>query len=86
MQIIVGLLAIMSLGSMQTIGFDNSIQTIGKLNYDVNLDGIINVLDITKLERIIVKLDNGLGDVNGDGKTNSLDITKLEIIIANREV
>jgi hypothetical protein len=50
---------------------------------DVNGDGMINALDITTVERIIVELDAPIAgaDVNQDGAINVLDITKIERII-----
>jgi hypothetical protein len=51
---------------------------------DVNGDGVINALDITALERIIVWLDAATAgaDVNQDGTINAIDITAIERIIA----
>jgi len=53
---------------------------------DANYDGSINSLDITKLERIIIGLDDRtLGaDANSDGNVNALDITKVELVIMGR--
>ena len=50
---------------------------------DANGDGVVNALDITKVERIIVGLDAETpgADANGDGVVNALDITKVERII-----
>jgi len=50
---------------------------------DANGDGIVNSLDITKVERIIVGLDTATpgADANQDGVVNNLDITKVERII-----
>jgi len=50
---------------------------------DANGDGVVNSLDITKVERIIVGLDAETpgADANQDGVVNSLDITKVERII-----
>jgi hypothetical protein len=44
---------------------------------DANSDGVINALDITKVERIIALLDAPTpgADVNQDGTINALDIT-----------
>ncbi len=55
---------------------------------DVNGDGNVNALDITKVERIIAGLDaETLGaDANEDGNINALDITKVERIIAGLDV
>jgi len=50
---------------------------------DANGDGVINVLDITKVVRIILGLDaeTAGADANGDGQVNVLDITKIVRII-----
>ena len=50
---------------------------------DANGDGVVNALDITKVERIIVGLDAETpgADANQDGNINALDITKIERII-----
>jgi hypothetical protein len=52
---------------------------------DANEDGVVNALDITKVERIIAGLDaeTAGADANEDGEVNALDITMVEIIIAN---
>jgi hypothetical protein len=51
---------------------------------DANGDGVVNALDITKVERIIAGLDAQTpgADANQDGNINALDITKVERIIA----
>jgi hypothetical protein len=51
---------------------------------DANGDGVVNALDITKVERIIAMLDAETpgADANEDGFVNALDITKIERIIA----
>jgi len=51
---------------------------------DANGDGVVDILDVTKTERIIAMLDaETLGaDANEDGFVNALDITKIERIIA----
>ena len=51
---------------------------------DANGDGIVNALDITKVERIIVGLDAPTpgADTNLDGNVNALDVTKVERIVA----
>jgi hypothetical protein len=50
---------------------------------DVNGDGDVNALDITKVERVIAGLDEVTegSDVNGDGSVNALDLTSVERII-----
>lgn len=50
---------------------------------DVNCDGKVNAVDITKLERIILGLDTATltADVNQDGVINNADITALQKII-----
>ena len=54
---------------------------------DANGDGVINALDITKVERIIAGFDLPIPgmhwpDCNGDGQINALDITCVERKIA----
>lgn len=51
---------------------------------DANGDGVVNALDITKVERIIAGLDAETpgADANSDGSVNALDITKIEMTIA----
>ena len=51
---------------------------------DANGDGVVNALDITKIERIIVGLAAPTpgADTNQDSRVNSLDITKVERLIA----
>jgi len=58
-----------------------TVQTV--LPGDANGDGVVNALDITKVERIIVGLDAQTpgADANQDGVVNALDITKVERII-----
>ncbi|MEK7353523.1 MAG: dockerin type I domain-containing protein, partial [Chloroflexota bacterium] len=51
---------------------------------DANGDGVVNALDITKIERIIIGLDAPTpgADANQDGNINAIDITKTERLIA----
>ena len=51
---------------------------------DANGNGLVNAIDITKVERIIAGLDDRTpgADTNLDGNVNALDITKVERIIA----
>ena len=51
---------------------------------DANDDSVVDILDVTAVERIIVELDAPTpgADANQDGDINSLDITKTERIIA----
>ena len=51
---------------------------------DANADGVLDAVDITKVERIIAALDirMPLADANQDGVVNALDITKTERIVA----
>ena len=51
---------------------------------DANGDGLVNTLDITKVERIIAHMDQTtLGaDANQDGSVNAIDITKVERMIS----
>ena len=51
---------------------------------DANGDSVVDITDVTAVERIIVELDAPTpgADANQDGNINSLDITKTERIIA----
>lgn len=76
-----------SLGS-QTINNDNQNGntdiTLNGVKGDINGDGKISVLDIVKIQRVLVGLDTldesmSLAcDLNGDGKVSVLDIVKLQ--------
>jgi hypothetical protein len=61
-----------------------TVETSGVIPGDANGDGVVNALDITKVERIIAMLDAETpgADANQDGVVNALDITKVERIIA----
>jgi hypothetical protein len=61
----------------------DSVSITSALAGDANGDGVVNALDITKAERIIVGLDAETpgADTNGDGVVNALDITKIERLI-----
>ena len=50
---------------------------------DANKDGNVSSLDITKLERVIMGLDDPTpgADANADGSIDALDITQIELII-----
>jgi len=65
------------------IGDSVHVVTSAVLPGDANGDGVVNNLDITKVERIIVGLDAETpgADANQDGVVNNLDITKVERII-----
>ena len=56
---------------------------VGLVVGDANGDGIVNAIDVTKVERIIAHLDSSTpgADANEDGNINALDITKTERII-----
>jgi clostripain len=62
----------------------DSVEISSAVPGDANGDGLVNALDITKVERIVVGLDaeTAGADANGDGVVNALDITKIELIIA----
>jgi hypothetical protein len=51
---------------------------------DANEDGVVDILDVTKTERIIAMLDAETdgADANEDGVVDILDVTKIERIIA----
>jgi hypothetical protein len=60
-----------------------SVDVIPVMPGDANGDGVINSLDITTVERIIVELNapTAGADANQDGTINAIDITKIERII-----
>jgi len=60
-----------------------SVRITGALAGDANDDGVVNALDITKVERIIVGLDPPTpgADANQDDYIDAIDITKVERII-----
>ncbi len=70
---------------------DSSISGGTQGSGDINSDGKINVLDIVKLQRIIVGLEAAdatilaTADLNGDGKISVLDIVKIQRHIVGLE-
>ena len=50
---------------------------------DANLDSVVDMADVTKVERIILGLDDptSCADANQDGEINMSDVTKIERII-----
>jgi len=50
---------------------------------DANCDGVVDIGDVTKVERIILGIDDPTpgADANQDGVINMLDVTKIERII-----
>jgi len=50
---------------------------------DANLDGSVNMADVTKVLRIILGLDPVTpgADANQDGQINMADVTKIQMII-----
>ena len=46
---------------------------------DINLDGIVNVIDVVLLVNVVLDEDSifNLGDLNNDGSTNVIDIVML---------
>jgi len=65
----------------------HSVDVTSVLPGDANGDGVINALDITKVERIIAFLDAWTpgSDANQDGYTNALDITATERTLAGMD-
>ena len=53
---------------------------------DCSGDGVINALDITCVERIILELcpETPGADANCDGSINAMDVTEVELIIMER--
>ena len=58
-------------------------QNCAEYSADVNLDGLINILDIVIISNIILGIDANLyeADINQDGEVNILDIITLATII-----
>jgi hypothetical protein len=56
----------------------------GVIPGDANGDGVVDILDVTKTERIIAMMDAETpgADANEDGVVDILDVTKIERIIA----
>ncbi len=56
---------------------------------DVNMDGVISILDVTLIQKYIASLvtfsdqQKRLADVNGDGNISILDVTEIQRIIAS---
>ena len=61
----------------------DSVTVVDVLSGDANGDGVVNAQDITKIKRIIVKLDPPTpgADANHDGAINALDLTLIKRII-----
>jgi clostripain len=78
-----GTLSDNSAGEITATWVGDSVDITSSMAGDANGDGVVNALDITKIERIIVGLDTETSgaDANGDGVVNALDITKIERII-----
>jgi hypothetical protein len=73
------------MGGWMSLGNEWSFTTLpAVIPGDANMDGKVDSLDVTKVERIIVGWDTPTpgADANQDGKINALDITKVERIIA----
>jgi hypothetical protein len=70
-------------GEIEATWTGDSVEISSSTPGDANGDGMVNALDITKVERIVVGLDAETpgADANGDGVVNALDITKIELII-----
>jgi hypothetical protein len=79
-----GVLSDNEAGEIEATWAGDSVDISSAVPGDANGDGVVNALDITKLERIVVGLDaeTSGADANGDGVVNALDITRIEMIIA----
>ena len=77
-----GLLSDMSTASIPATWIGDHVE-VGCIPGDANGDGEINVLDMTKVARIILELDAPTcgADANGDGDINILDMTYIAKII-----
>ncbi len=60
-----------------------TVTVVDVLSGDANGDGFLNALDVTKIKRMIVRLDavSPGADANHDGAVNALDVTKTKRII-----
>jgi clostripain len=78
-----GVLSDVTAGEIEATWTGDSVEISSSTPGDANGDGVVNALDITKVERIVVGLDAETpgADANGDGVVNALDITKIELII-----
>jgi subtilisin family serine protease len=78
-----GTLSDNSAGEITATWVGDSVDITSSMAGDANGDGVVNAIDITKVERIVVGLDTETSgaDANGDGVVNALDITKIERII-----
>jgi subtilisin family serine protease len=79
-----GVLSDNEAGEIEATWVGDSVDISSAVPGDANGDGMVNALDITKVERIVVGLDaeTAGADANGDGMVNALDITRIEMIIA----
>ncbi len=61
---------------------------LNALELTENVDGKVDIVDITEVQRIIASLDTETpgADANQDGNINALDITKVERIIAGLDI
>ncbi|MEE0762082.1 MAG: bacterial Ig-like domain-containing protein [Acutalibacteraceae bacterium] len=59
---------------------------------DVNMDGVIAIIDVTLIQKFIANLDiledfsEALADVDGNGRITTEDVTLIQIMIANGTV
>ena len=59
-----------------------------RLPNDVNVDGTVNITDVTYLISMVLNdasLDDLVADVNGDGVVNITDVTELISVVLNQE-
>ena len=62
--------------ALKELGFD--VIADNSLLGDINLDGVINVLDVVSLVNIVLEQENnGLADLNQDGDVNVIDVVIL---------
>ena len=71
---------------IENVVFDFAEETNFTILGDINVDGIINILDVILIVNIILGINDfdALADLNGDGNINILDIVALvNIILSN---
>ena len=60
--------------------FHNNVATFKQLPSDVNADGVVNILDLTRVASVFgepIAAANRVADVNGDGEINILDLVQV---------
>ena len=75
-------------GKLATTAFTVTVKAVSTPG-DVNMDGLINVTDVTRLIEVAMgsvlnNYDPAAADLNHDGKINVTDVTLLLILVLNQ--